>query len=186
MSEIEKLFLENALNSEIIIDKVIQLGVDFLGGEWKSVTRNQVEISKNIGGQSNYLYHVTSSSSTTSYLLRIHRQAPNLVFADTVLFAILSERELGPKLYGFFEGGRLEEFLPSNYFTKEDSRNPEICQRVGAVIPRFHSLDIPVSRNRRCFQLMREWLQGYRFIIYFESVYHFNSFQRSWWWRLRN
>ncbi|EGT49079.1 hypothetical protein CAEBREN_04796 [Caenorhabditis brenneri] len=84
-----------------------------------------IKFSKNMGGQSNYLYHVTSSSSTTSYLLRIHRQTPNLVFADTVLFAILSERGLGPKLYGFFDGGRLEEFLPSNYFTKEDSRNPD-------------------------------------------------------------
>lgn len=31
---------------------------------------------------------------------------------ESVMFAILAERSLGPKLYGIFPQGRLEQFMP--------------------------------------------------------------------------
>lgn len=31
---------------------------------------------------------------------------------ESVMFAILAERSLGPKLYGIFPQGRLEQFIP--------------------------------------------------------------------------
>ena len=31
---------------------------------------------------------------------------------ESVMFAILAERELGPKLYGIFPTGRLEQYVP--------------------------------------------------------------------------
>lgn len=39
----------------------------------------------------------------------------NLV-AESVIFTLLSERRLGPKLYGIFNGGRLEEYIPVSHF----------------------------------------------------------------------
>uniref|UniRef100_A0A1I7V394 Choline/ethanolamine kinase n=1 Tax=Caenorhabditis tropicalis TaxID=1561998 RepID=A0A1I7V394_9PELO len=108
------------------------------------------------------MFHVTSSTSATPFLLRIHRQPPSQVFRDTVNFAIFSERGLGPKLYGFFEGGRMEEFLPSKTLNLEDVLKPEISAKVGAVFPFYHAIKVPVSKNRRCIQLMRDWLQGYK------------------------
>ncbi|ULU00637.1 hypothetical protein L3Y34_001231 [Caenorhabditis briggsae] len=162
MSEIERLFKQNAINSDVIKKKLIELGESFLGGEWKNVTLDQVHVPRLLSGQSNYLYHVTSSTSATPYLLRIHRQERSQVFTDTVLFAILSERGLGPKLYGFFEGGRLEEYLPSEGFTEDDYWKPGFVQRIGAALPACHAMDIPVSKNVRCAKLMRDWLNGYK------------------------
>lgn len=34
---------------------------------------------------------------------------------ESVMFAILAERELGPKLYGIFPQGRLEQYVPVSY-----------------------------------------------------------------------
>lgn len=31
---------------------------------------------------------------------------------ESIIFMLLSERNLGPKLHGIFPGGRLEEFIP--------------------------------------------------------------------------
>ena len=31
---------------------------------------------------------------------------------ESLIFMLLSERKLGPKLYGIFPGGRLEEYIP--------------------------------------------------------------------------
>ena len=35
------------------------------------------------------------------------------------------ERGLGPKLFGFFEGGRMEEFIPSKTLNADDVLKPE-------------------------------------------------------------
>lgn len=35
---------------------------------------------------------------------------------DSVITMLLSERKLGPKLYGIFPGGRLEEYIPVSIF----------------------------------------------------------------------
>ena len=36
---------------------------------------------------------------------------PETVVKDSVIYALLAERKLGPKLYGVFTGGRLEEYV---------------------------------------------------------------------------
>ncbi|CAO4369798.1 unnamed protein product [Caenorhabditis nigoni] len=205
MTEIDKFFLEHSPDSEEVLQKVIELGRDFLGGEWKNTEKTDVTVTRILGGQSNHMFHVTSSTSATPYLLRIHRQPPSQVFMDTVNFAIFSERGLGPKLYGFFEGGRMEEYLPSRTLNFDDVLNPEISQKIGTVFPLYHAIKVPVSRrcsesrvclfslmdlsekikfrisqkigtvfpfyhsikvpvsqNRRCTQLMRDWLDGYK------------------------
>lgn len=50
-------------------------------------------------------------------LLRIYgqmhgEQAMETVLTDTVVFTLLSERKLGPKLHGIFPGGRIEQYIP--------------------------------------------------------------------------
>lgn len=61
-------------------------------------------------------------------LLRIYgqthgEQAVESILTDSVVFALLSERKLGPKLHGIFPGGRIEQYIPvrhifSKYFTQ--------------------------------------------------------------------
>ncbi|CAI2349234.1 unnamed protein product [Caenorhabditis sp. 36 PRJEB53466] len=163
MSQLEKLFSENSVDSDVILEKVVQLGRDFLGGAWKSVEKERVNVLQIKGGQSNLMFHVTcSSSGANDFLVRIHRQPQSLVFVDTLVFSIFSERGVGPKLYGFFPGGRLEEFLPSRTMDADTILDAEVSRKIGAVLPRYHSIEVPVSQNRRCFQLMREWLDEYK------------------------
>ncbi|VDO68998.1 unnamed protein product [Heligmosomoides polygyrus] len=50
-------------------------------------------------------------------LLRVYfnPETENHLVAESVIFTLLSERHLGPKLYGIFSGGRLEEYIPVSY-----------------------------------------------------------------------
>lgn len=34
---------------------------------------------------------------------------------ESLIFMLLSERKLGPRLYGIFPGGRLEEYIPVSF-----------------------------------------------------------------------
>ena len=55
----------------------------------------------------------------TKVLLRIYGQshgenALENMLTESVVFALLSERQLGPKLHGIFPGGRIEQYIPVN------------------------------------------------------------------------
>lgn len=57
----------------------------------------------------------------TKVLLRIYGQshgenALENMLTESVVFALLSERQLGPKLHGIFPGGRIEQYIPVNIF----------------------------------------------------------------------
>lgn len=61
-------------------------------------------------------------------LLRIYgrthgEQALETVLTDTVVFTLLSERKLGPKLHGIFPGGRIEQYIPVSMRIEWDSYN---------------------------------------------------------------
>ena len=77
------------------------------------------------GGLSNWLYHVSlpethppKSSEPSQVLLRLYGQihgserALEGLITESVIFTLLSERRLGPKLHGVFPGGRIEEYIP--------------------------------------------------------------------------
>lgn len=86
-------------------------------------------------------------------------QALETVLTDTVVFTLLSERKLGPKLHGIFPGGRIEQYIPVSeifvqvkfyiqaveklqgitYFTRcFNGREKGICDSIGKNICVFH------------------------------------------------
>jgi len=74
------------------------------------------------GGLSNFLYycslpatHTPLNGEPSQVLLRMYGQlldGNDAKVTDSVITMLLSERKLGPKLYGIFPGGRLEEYIP--------------------------------------------------------------------------
>lgn len=57
----------------------------------------------------------------TKVLLRIYGQshgenALETMLTESVVFALLSERQLGPRLHGIFPGGRIEQYIPVSTF----------------------------------------------------------------------
>ena len=65
----------------------------------------------------NLSYLPRISFCQSKVLLRIYgrthgEQALESVLTDTVVFTLLSERRLGPRLHGIFPGGRIEQYIP--------------------------------------------------------------------------
>lgn len=59
-------------------------------------------------------------SAPCSVLLRIYGQthgehALETMLTESVVFTLLSERQLGPKLHGIFPGGRIEQYIPVRF-----------------------------------------------------------------------
>jgi len=67
---------------------------------------------------------------------------------ETLVFYALGVKGFGPKLYGSFEGGRLEEFIQSTPISVKDwCQDPGVNKSVAKLVAEYHSQDFPLDRN---------------------------------------
>uniref|UniRef100_A0A672GH70 Ethanolamine kinase n=1 Tax=Salarias fasciatus TaxID=181472 RepID=A0A672GH70_SALFA len=153
---------------------------DFLSGSWKTLQERDFQISIVSGGLSNLLYlcslpdYVHSvGEEPRQVLLRVYgailqvsipqikggnSSAASLPEVDSlvlesVMFAILAERTLGPKLYGIFPEGRLEQYLPNTRMRTDQLSEPGISAEIATKMARFHEMVMPFNKKPK-------WLFG--------------------------
>lgn len=95
---------------------------EYLGGAWRRVRPEELRVDPVSGGLSNLLFRCSLPDRLPSVgkeprevLLRLYGailQGVDSLVLESVMFAILAERSLGPQLYGVFPEGRLEQYIP--------------------------------------------------------------------------
>ncbi len=81
---------------------------------------------------------------------------------------------LGPRVYGTFENGRVEQYFESTTLTAQDIRDPKVSQWIGARMAEFHSVDIPVVEGEDwkigVEKSVRSWLVLAREVLALSSL----------------
>ncbi|XP_078114087.1 choline kinase alpha isoform X2 [Sander vitreus] len=136
---------------------------EFLHGAWKSLAEDDFHIAIIRGGLSNKLFLCSLPDSVDtvwdeprSILLRLYGailQGAEAMVLESVMFAILAERELGPKLYGIFPQGRLEQYVPSRKLDTCELSEPSISAEVAEKMAKFHGMRMPFNKEPK-------WLFG--------------------------
>lgn len=85
-------------------------------------------------------------------LLRIYGQvhgerAMDAIVTESVIFTLLSERKLGPKLHGVFSGGRIEEYIPARPLLTKELADPAISMKIAEKMAAIHSMAVPLSKD---------------------------------------
>jgi choline/ethanolamine kinase len=105
--------MESHLNPDIRA-KAFAICRDYLHGAWKQIDSRDLVLKRVSGGLSNWLYHCSLpltltpvNNEPTQVLLRFYGQvhgegALESIITESVIFTLLSERKLGPRLYGVF------------------------------------------------------------------------------------
>uniref|UniRef100_A0A8C3KE18 Ethanolamine kinase n=1 Tax=Calidris pygmaea TaxID=425635 RepID=A0A8C3KE18_9CHAR len=119
------------------------------------------------GGLSNLLFkcalpeHILSvGDEPRQVLLRVYGailQGVDSLVLESVMFAILAERALGPRLYGVFPQGRLEQYIPSRRLRTEDLRDPDISKEIAVKMSRFHGMVMPFNKEPKWLFGTMEW-----------------------------
>ncbi|KAH3887427.1 hypothetical protein DPMN_011444 [Dreissena polymorpha] len=141
---------------------------DSLGGVWAEIDENQFEITPLSGGLTNYLYVCSLPSEVQapdnqprSVLLRVYGDiatSSSFVVQNSVIFALMSEKGLGPKLYGMNPKARIEALLPANCLQTVDLHNSTISRQIAEKLALFHSLDMPLCKEPRFLnKTMDDW-----------------------------
>ncbi|XP_014396685.1 PREDICTED: choline/ethanolamine kinase [Myotis brandtii] len=79
--------------------------------------------------------------------LSIFLQGVDSLVLESVMFAILAERSLGPQLYGVFPEGRLEQYIPSLPLKTRDLREPMLSAAIATKMARFHGMEMPFTKE---------------------------------------
>lgn len=143
---------------------------EFLAGSWKFITVDEFQISIVSGGLSNLLYlctlpdHVLSvGDEPHQVLLRVYGailQGVDSLVLESVMFAVLAERALGPRLYGVFPRGRLEQYIPSRRLLTEELGLPDISAEIAVKMSRFHGMVMPFNKEPKwLFETMDRYLK---------------------------
>ncbi|KAJ6648164.1 Choline kinase A2 [Pseudolycoriella hygida] len=104
-------------------------------------------------------------------LLRIYGQvhgehALESVLTESVVFTLLSERKLGPKLHGIFPGGRIEQYIPARPLATNELSDPKISCKIAEKMAKIHSLNIPVSKEPEwLWKTIDRWLDNAETIL---------------------
>ncbi|KAM6945895.1 choline kinase alpha isoform 1-T1 [Aplochiton taeniatus] len=98
------------------------------------------------GDQGNESMSCNKGESQQSNSENVFQGAEAMVL-ESVMFAILAERELGPKLYGIFPQGRLEQYVPSRKLETSELGIPSISAEVAEKMARFHGMRMPFNKE---------------------------------------
>ncbi|XP_023590279.1 choline/ethanolamine kinase isoform X1 [Trichechus manatus latirostris] len=127
------------------------------------------------GGLSNLLFRCSLPEHLPSHgeeprevLLRLYGailQGVDSLVLESVMFAILAERSLGPQLYGVFPEGRLEQYIPpfpscpsplttligswvqSRPLKTQELREPVLSAAIATKMAQFHGMEMPFTKE---------------------------------------
>ncbi|RWS02334.1 choline/ethanolamine kinase-like protein, partial [Dinothrombium tinctorium] len=117
--------MEAESNANDLKQQVVQYCRDFLGDVWSKIDKNEI-IYKEIGGGFQNInifcaipYHVKQDDVPQKVIVHLYGKdftgQQSVKFcgeaAETVIIERLSQLNLVPKLFGVFQGGRIEEFI---------------------------------------------------------------------------
>ena len=148
--------------------EAIKILSDHLGGSWDNLTEGDLDMSILQGGFVNRLFICenkmlvsnASKSEPSKVLLRLmggkildNKYAKDNILAthgevvESLHYVLMSQANLGPKIYGVFSGGRIEEFIPSRILSDTDLGNPKITGAFARKLARIHNMSPPIVKK---------------------------------------
>ncbi|KAI0275114.1 kinase-like protein [Gloeopeniophorella convolvens] len=106
-----------------------------------------LSIRKVSGSLTNAVFFVSSSSaSSRTLLLRVYGPSSGSLISRPrelhVLHVLSSKYRMGPRIYGTFANGRIEEYFDSVTLTAADIREPCTSGYIGARMAELHGVDV--------------------------------------------
>ncbi|CAG2178827.1 unnamed protein product, partial [Oppiella nova] len=151
-----------------IKDICLQLCSDYLGGVWPQVSIDDIQVKRLSGGLTNQLYYCAlnedlRNSDTTEpqeVVLRLYEakhfnnmdNEGNERLSDTIISVLVSEYNLGPKIYGLFESGQILKYYKHKPFRSDEQNDAKLVDELGKRLAQIHAMDVPIKK--KCISLL--------------------------------
>ncbi|CAG2172746.1 unnamed protein product, partial [Oppiella nova] len=147
---------------------------DFLAHNWIQQTVDTIQVRRITGGLSNQLYYCgvnepsLTSTAPQEVAIRLYgnkwynnlnsdgnersKDRSSERLSDVITSLMLSETQLGPKIYGLFEDGQILHYYHHRQFKLEEQNNPKLVEELFQKIARVHALDVPLPKKHWLFR----------------------------------
>ncbi|CAG2100035.1 unnamed protein product [Medioppia subpectinata] len=154
---------------EDIKERCLELCKEYLSDNWRQQTVDTISVRRITGGRSNQLYYcgITSpsieSTAPQEVAIRLYgnkwwnnmnRDGSGRVtdmkserLNDVIISLMVSEKNLGPKLYGLFDGGQIQHFYHVGKFTMKEQNNPKLVKELFRKLAQIHALEVPLPKS---------------------------------------
>uniref|UniRef100_A0A0N4ZGA2 CHK domain-containing protein n=1 Tax=Parastrongyloides trichosuri TaxID=131310 RepID=A0A0N4ZGA2_PARTI len=159
MSMKEDIFINNdgTLNKKnltILLEK-------YLDSKWLSKPNDLWDFNRLSGGYSNTIVKVQNLFTNKNFLIRLFGNSlssPDDINRKNLIGIFLGEINMGPKLYGVFPKGTIEEFLPGRNLTRKELHLEAITKQIGYHMGLIHKLELPLIKKPTFFDDVENWL----------------------------
>ncbi|XP_054157316.1 choline kinase A2-like [Oppia nitens] len=151
-----------------IKNQCLQLCKDYLSGEWIQQTVDTITITRIMGGLTNQLYYcgINEPNQTSKipqevavklYGKKSIKNSDNYErLPDVIIDLLVSENELGPKVYAIFEHGQILKYYKHRQFRIAEQSNTKLVDEVFRKLARIHAMDVPIKRTNNRLDLIYE------------------------------
>jgi len=147
--------------SHLSKDRALELCSSHLQGNWTSITSENIDISVVEGGFVNRIFLCRNNKTNEKVLIRLYggkfmAEGSDLSLilrcigleGEVLIFHTMDVNNIGPKLLGVFDGGRIEEYLEvHDTLTNKHIKNPEVTAAFARKLAKIHSLKMPFTKK---------------------------------------
>jgi thiamine kinase-like enzyme len=149
-------------NKQLTVQIALQLVSEFFETEWPQTKESEASLREVTGGFVNTLHLLSRKNAAkkepASVLIRHFGRTNDIedpppgtttlsATEQAVVYYEMGRIGWGPKLYGIFPGGRLEEYIDAHPLTAEESMDPKIRHDIARSYARLHSLQLPIRKQ---------------------------------------
>jgi len=153
-------------------ERALELCSGHLQGNWTTITPEDIDLNVVQGGFVNRIFLCINKKSNEKVLIRLYGgkilpQGSILrnvgLEGEVLIFHTMDVNNIGPKLLGIFDEGRLEEYHEgTDTLTNEHLENPEVIKAFARKLARIHSLKMPFTKKPKDYiGICREYFPKY-------------------------
>ncbi|XP_027203459.2 choline/ethanolamine kinase-like [Dermatophagoides pteronyssinus] len=129
--------------------------------DWRRLcrTKDDLNIRRITGGLTNQLYYVglknhsdeTNNAITIKFYQSKHFKKDDNDderLNDTIISIIMSERGLGPKVFGIIPNGIIQSYHEHERFSPKYQQNDRLLRKLAHCLAQLNSLDIPIAKDK--------------------------------------
>ncbi|EDV28742.1 uncharacterized protein TRIADDRAFT_51956 [Trichoplax adhaerens] len=128
-------------------ENVLNYCKQVIGGIWEkadltNVQFETVRLSENLQS--------TNNNEPEKVLIRVYGETAakgQLLLQESVIVSLLGEIKLAPKIYGFFPGGRFEEFLNGRTLKTSELQLQNVSEKMAVCFANLHQACMPISKK---------------------------------------
>ena len=129
-----------------IYESVKELLLETCGEKWAKLTKEDISVEPLSGGITNKMFICEPPKPMKAVVCRVYGSSTDLFVSRTdesEMVVALNRSNFGAKVRAVFQGGWIEDFIPSSSLTPIDMKKREILRTVAGIIKRFHELEMP-------------------------------------------